>query len=43
MKLKEFGRPGGGVRPKFYYVDPPMPIGNENGTSFCDHIQKKEN
>ena len=23
MKLKEFGR-GGGVRLKFYYVDPPM-------------------
>ena len=24
MKLKEFGPPGGGVRPKFYYVDPPL-------------------
>ena len=26
MKLKEFGRGGGGggVRPNFYYVDPPM-------------------
>ena len=23
MKLKEFGR-GGGARPKFYYVDPPL-------------------
>ena len=23
MKLKEFG-PGGGGRPKFYYVDPPL-------------------
>ena len=23
MKLKEFG-PGGGARPKFYYVDPPL-------------------
>ena len=26
MKLKEFGPPGGGggARPKFYYVDPPL-------------------
>ena len=25
MKLKEFGSPGGGgTRPKFYYVDPPL-------------------
>ena len=25
MKLKEFGpRGGGGARPKFYYVDPPL-------------------
>ena len=24
MKLKEFGPPGGGTRPKFYYVDPPL-------------------
>ena len=28
MKLKEFGPPGGGgVRPKFYYVDPPLERG----------------
>ena len=26
MKLKEFGPPGGGARPKFYYVDPPLHI-----------------
>ena len=27
MKLKEFGPPGGGgARPKFYYVDPPLII-----------------
>ena len=26
MKLKEFGPPGGGARPKFYYVDPPLVI-----------------
>ena len=27
MKLKEFGPPGGGgARPKFYYVDPPLYI-----------------
>ena len=25
MKLKEFG-PRGGARPKFYYVDPPLPL-----------------
>ena len=24
MKLKEFGPPGEGARPKFYYVDPPL-------------------
>ena len=24
MKLKEFGPPGRGARPKFYYVDPPL-------------------
>ena len=24
MKLKEFGPQGGGARPKFYYVDPPL-------------------
>ena len=24
MKLKEFGPPGGGARPKFYCVDPPL-------------------
>ena len=24
MKLKEFGPPGGGARPKFYYVDTPL-------------------
>ena len=24
MKLKEFGPPGGGAHPKFYYVDPPL-------------------
>ena len=24
MKLKEFGPRGGGARPKFYYVDPPL-------------------
>ena len=24
MKLKEFGPRGGGTRPKFYYVDPPL-------------------
>ena len=24
IKLKEFGPPGGGARPKFYYVDPPL-------------------
>ena len=24
MKLKEFGPSGGGGRPKFYYVDPPL-------------------
>ena len=23
MKLKDFGPPGWGARPKFYYVDPP--------------------
>ena len=27
MKLKEFGPPGGGARPKFYYVDPPLGTG----------------
>ena len=28
MKLKEFGPPGGGggARPKFYYVDPPLNV-----------------
>ena len=26
MKLKEFGPPGGGARPKFYYVDPPLTV-----------------
>ena len=26
MKLKEFGPRGGGARPKFYYVDPPLKI-----------------
>ena len=27
MKLKEFGPPGGGgARPKFYYVDPPLAL-----------------
>ena len=27
MKLKEFGPPGGGgARPKFYYVDPPLEV-----------------
>ena len=25
MKLKEFG-PGGGARPKFYYLDPPLVV-----------------
>ena len=25
MKFKEFG-PGGGARPKFYYVDPPLNV-----------------
>ena len=27
MKLKEFGPPCGETRPKFYYVDPPLPPG----------------
>ena len=26
MKLKEFGPPGEGAHPKFYYVDPPLVI-----------------
>ena len=26
MKLKEFGPQGGGARPKFYYVDPPLEL-----------------
>ena len=26
MKLKEFGLPRGGARPKFYYVDPPLQV-----------------
>ena len=29
MKLKEFGPPGG-ARPKFYYVDPPLPTIRQN-------------
>ena len=32
MKLKEFGPPGGGARPKFYYVDPPLAIHKADGS-----------
>ena len=46
MKLKEFGPPGGGggARPKFYYVDPPLNISaiyNENDRC-CLQMDEKD-
>ena len=38
MKLKEFGPPGGGARPKCYYVDPPLIIAED----FVACMQKKK-
>ena len=32
MKLKEFGPPGGGAHPKFYYVDPRLFMMNKGIT-----------
>ena len=35
MKLKEFGPRGGGARPKFYYVDPPLPTAGSAIAVIC--------
>ena len=40
MKLKEFGPPGGGARPKFYYVDPPLQY--KIGKTLSDNVDQEQ-
>ena len=39
MKLKEFGPRGGGARPKFYYVDPPL-LMSPGPVVYCANVSR---